>query len=115
MKILCLHVPGLHAGYLGCYGNEWVETPHLDRLADEDDEDEEAEAEEEAEEDEPLLPLTDPAVGPVDVDDFVLGERIRCSYAAAVTYLDAGLGLLLAELRRRKVLDELLVVVCSER
>src|SRR5579863_1829999 len=23
----------LHLGYIGCYGNDWVETPHLDRLA----------------------------------------------------------------------------------
>ena len=33
MKILLLHVNGLHLGYLGCYGNDWVETPNLDRLA----------------------------------------------------------------------------------
>lgn len=23
----------LHLGYLGCYGNDWIETPHFDRLA----------------------------------------------------------------------------------
>jgi arylsulfatase A-like enzyme len=33
MKVLVLNAPALHAGYLGCYGNEWVETPHLDQLA----------------------------------------------------------------------------------
>jgi arylsulfatase A-like enzyme len=33
MKLLVLHSSALHLGYLGCYGNEWVQTPHLDRLA----------------------------------------------------------------------------------
>lgn len=35
MKILVLDVPGLHLGYLGCYGNDWVATPNIDRLASE--------------------------------------------------------------------------------
>ena len=25
----------LHAGYIGCFGNDWIETPHFDRLATE--------------------------------------------------------------------------------
>jgi arylsulfatase A-like enzyme len=33
MKILALDVPALHLGYLGCYGNDWVATPNIDRLA----------------------------------------------------------------------------------
>jgi arylsulfatase A-like enzyme len=33
MKILVLDAWALHIGYLGCYGTEWVATPHLDRLA----------------------------------------------------------------------------------
>ncbi len=33
MNILVLSVPALHPGYLGCYGNEWIDTPHIDRLA----------------------------------------------------------------------------------
>ncbi len=33
MKILVLDVPALHLGYLGCYGNDWVGTPNIDRLA----------------------------------------------------------------------------------
>jgi arylsulfatase A-like enzyme len=35
MKILVLDVPGLHLGYLGCYGNDWIATPNIDRLASE--------------------------------------------------------------------------------
>jgi arylsulfatase A-like enzyme len=33
MRVLVLLVRGLNLGYLGCYGNEWVATPNLDRLA----------------------------------------------------------------------------------
>jgi arylsulfatase A-like enzyme len=33
MNVLVLNARGLHVGYLGCYGNEWVQTPTLDRLA----------------------------------------------------------------------------------
>src|SRR4051812_13180901 len=33
MKIVVIEACGLHLGYLGCYGNEWVATPTLDRLA----------------------------------------------------------------------------------
>jgi arylsulfatase A-like enzyme len=33
MKILVLNAAALHVAYLGCYGNEWVATPALDRLA----------------------------------------------------------------------------------
>ena len=33
MKILVIEAFGLNVGYLGCYGNDWVATPNLDRLA----------------------------------------------------------------------------------
>jgi arylsulfatase A-like enzyme len=33
MKILVIEARGLPTGFLGCYGNEWVGTPCLDRLA----------------------------------------------------------------------------------
>ncbi|MBN1394355.1 MAG: sulfatase-like hydrolase/transferase [Pirellulales bacterium] len=33
MNVLCLAIDRLHAGYVGAYGNTWVETPNLDRLA----------------------------------------------------------------------------------
>lgn len=34
-KLLVLHASALHLGYLGCYGNDNVVTPSIDRLADE--------------------------------------------------------------------------------
>lgn len=33
MKILVVEACALHLGFLGCYGNDWVATPALDRLA----------------------------------------------------------------------------------
>jgi arylsulfatase A-like enzyme len=33
MKAIVLEIPGLHLGYLGCYGNEWIATPAFDELA----------------------------------------------------------------------------------
>jgi arylsulfatase A-like enzyme len=35
MKIIVIEACGLHLGYLGCYGNDWVMTPNLDQLASE--------------------------------------------------------------------------------
>jgi len=33
MNLVCVCLDRLHAGYLGCYGNTWVATPALNRLA----------------------------------------------------------------------------------
>src|SRR5215471_2126271 len=33
LNVICLVVDRLHAGYLGAYGNTWINTPALDRLA----------------------------------------------------------------------------------
>src|SRR5262245_37861568 len=33
MKVVVITACGLHLGYLGCYGNAWIATPTLDRLA----------------------------------------------------------------------------------
>ncbi len=33
MNVLVIACNGLHLGFLGTYGNAWIETPHLDRLA----------------------------------------------------------------------------------
>jgi arylsulfatase A-like enzyme len=33
MKVIVVILRGLHLGYVGCYGNAWIDTPGLDRLA----------------------------------------------------------------------------------
>jgi arylsulfatase A-like enzyme len=220
MKVLVLRVPALHLGFLGCYGNTWIETPNLDRLvaegvvfdqhhadcvgartywtgryaaagrdsvelpallqaagarvvlvdaaavqsapdatvleatldatvaalesvaaqtrwlcwvdlpslqppwhvpavfparylADEADDDEEPPPVDI--DNEPLEPLPEPVIGVLDPDDLILWERLRCTYAGAVAYLDAGLGLLIDELRGRGWLEDLLVMVTADR
>jgi arylsulfatase A-like enzyme len=220
MRVLVVEVPALHVGYLGCYGNDWVATPALDRLAAEgvvfdqhiadsvgirrsawtgryclpgpglpDGPPEEAldlrallgaagipfvvagparaGAEEgtrleqtldgvvdaldrlasesrwllwaelpslappwqvpagflsryfdpelfEDDEERPA-PLPDPPAGLAERDDFALWERVQLTYAGVVSYLDAGLDLLAEELKRQRLLDDLLLVVMAER
>jgi arylsulfatase A-like enzyme len=73
------------------------------------------EADGEAAAEEPLTPLTDPATGPLDPDDDTTFLRLQRTYAGVVTYLDAGLGLLLDELRERGLLDQVAVIFTSDR
>ena len=35
MKVIVLNLPACNINWLGAYGNEWIRTPHLDRLAGE--------------------------------------------------------------------------------
>ena len=35
MNVIVVVCNSLHLGFLGCYGNAWIETPNLDRLASE--------------------------------------------------------------------------------
>jgi arylsulfatase A-like enzyme len=201
MKVLVLQASALHLGFVGCYGNSWVATPHLDRLAAEavvfDQHivheltphleaapdavdllgrcrlaaewvdarslraDKEGTALEHAlegalttleqlrdqdswlcwvdlpglqppwdlsdelarsylgggenEDDEPWEPLLAPTPGPTDSDDLELWERLRCTYAAAVSYLDSGVGVLCDELRQRGWLDAFTLVFTGDR
>ena len=193
MKVLILHASALHLGFVGCYGNTWINTPNIDRLAAEgvvfdqyyaddlgrplsasscqlsdngcplsvvscqadleqtleaaavaieelvdkprwlcwvdlpslhppwdvseaftlpylaDDS-----ADNEADND-PFEPLLDPVAGPIDRDDLVLWERLRCTYAGAVSYLDAGLGLLFDELKKLGLFNDLTVILTGSR
>jgi hypothetical protein len=76
---------------------------YRDRYCEPDDED-----------GEPIVPLTQPVTGPLDPADEATFLRLQRAYAAAVTYLDAGLDLLLEDLRERGQLDDLLVVVTTD-
>jgi arylsulfatase A-like enzyme len=73
------------------------------------DEEEEEEGESELSE-----PLTNPPTGPLDDPDDSLFLRIQGSYAAAVTYLDDGLGVLLEAMRETGLLDHFWLMVTSD-
>jgi arylsulfatase A-like enzyme len=196
MRVLVLQASGLHVGFLGCYGNTWINTPILDRLAAESvvfdqhymgnwpgarllttenrqlvthhisgqdlpassdgtplertlDAAADAletlagkprwlcwvdlpslhppwdvarhftlpylEGESGDDEDEPFEPLLNPPVGVFDRDDLELWERLRCTYAGAVTYLDAGLGLLFDELKNRRLFEDVTLIFTADR
>jgi hypothetical protein len=76
-------------------------------------EDEEDEEETETEPPVPLEPLPDPRTGPSGPGDETF-LRLQRTYAAAVTYLDAGLGALLEELKAAGTLRDLLVLVTTD-
>jgi arylsulfatase A-like enzyme len=74
-----------------------------------EDETEDDEAEEEVE---ILEPITDVAPGEIDPGDDTLFLSLQSSYAAAVTYLDAGIGQLLEDLG--EAADDVLLVVTTD-
>jgi arylsulfatase A-like enzyme len=77
-------------------------------------EDEETENEEEAAESEPLTPVTELVAGPIDLDDDAYFLSVQTSYAAAVTYLDAGVGQLLEALDNLQDGAEVLLLLTSD-
>lgn len=80
-----------------------------------EDEVEESPDEEEPAQEVVLTPWTAALPARIDPDDDAAFLRLQRSYAGAVTYLDAGLGLLLDELAERRLLDDLVVVVTTDR
>ncbi len=88
--------------------DEFLERYLTDHVED-DEEAEEADAESEA-----LEPLPDPPAGPIDPRDDLTFIRLQRTYADAVSYLDAGLDLLLKELEERGLLDEVLLIVTTD-
>lgn len=82
---------------------------YFDKPPTEDEEEEEEEAG--LDEDYTLAPLPDPMPALLDPDDDETPMRVQRSFAAAVTYLDSGLELLLEELQD----DDLYWIVTSDR
>jgi arylsulfatase A-like enzyme len=68
-------------------------------------------AEDEAE---PPHAMLDPPCGPVDPDEGESLERLHNTYAAALSYWDAQLGIVLQELRCRDLYDNTLLVVTAD-
>jgi arylsulfatase A-like enzyme len=75
-----------------------------------------AEPGEEEDDEEPaaLEPLLDSPAGSIDPDDDLTFVRLQRSYAAAVSYLDAGLELLLRDLEERGRLDDVLLILTTD-
>ncbi len=69
---------------------------------------------EEEPEDDPLVPWFDPPPGPIETGDDIDFARLQSSYAAAVSFADAGVDALLEELARLGRADECLVVLTSD-
>jgi arylsulfatase A-like enzyme len=92
---------------------EEFQAPYFTEEPAEDEEDE-GEDEEEEQASEPLTPLTELAGGPVDPDDDYLYLSIQTSYAATVTYLDAGIGQLLEALAGMEGGEEVLILVTTD-
>ncbi len=94
-------------------GDEEVEEDGEDEADEEDEDEDESEVHEPPEAtEEPVEPLPEPPLGPVDANDDELYDRAQCTYAAAVSYLDAGIGLLLEKVRALG--DDTLFLVLSD-
>lgn len=93
---------------------EFVEAYFTEEPIQEDEEDFEEGDEGEEEESEPLTPLTDVPAGPIDRDDDYLFLSLQTSYAAAVSYVDAGLGQLLEALAGLEGGDNILLIVSTD-
>ena len=82
---------------------------------DEDEEDDlEADEGEETEEVKPLMPLADAPDGPIDRADDRVYLSLQTSYAAAVSYVDTGIGQLLQALDGLEGGDDILLIVTTD-
>jgi hypothetical protein len=77
-------------------------------------EEEAEEEEEEGEEEEPLCPVEEVAPGPIDPADDRLFLSHQSTFAAAISYLDTGVGQLLEDLHQRQGGDQIIVVFTAD-
>ena len=91
---------------------------HEAYFSEEADEDEEeldaAEEDEETENSESLIPLSEVPTGPIDREDDRLYLSLQTSYAAAVSYVDVGIGQLLQALDGMEDGDDILLLVTTD-
>ncbi len=90
---------------------DYVEPYFSEEPLDEEVEEDEDELIEELE---PLTPLNDPQPGVLDPEDDDIYLRVQTSYAAAVSYLDAGIAQLLETLEELELDDEITLIVLSD-
>jgi arylsulfatase A-like enzyme len=85
------------------YAQAYIQPPRLDGSEDEEDIEQER-----------FASLPDPKPGPLEAPSDVTFSRLKRSYAAAVSYVDAGIGLLLEELSERGLGEDMLLVVTTD-
>ena len=95
---------------------EFLEPYFTEESPEEDEEAEfqEGDEAEEPEESEPLNPLTEVPVGCIEEEDDYLYLSLQTSYAAAVSYVDAGIGQLLEALAGLEGGEDILLIVTTD-
>jgi arylsulfatase A-like enzyme len=93
---------------------EYQEAYFREEAVEDEKDSDKADEEEEAEEGEPLTPLTEIPVGPIDAADDHLYLSLQTSYAAAVLYVDTGIGQLLQALEGLEGGDDILLMVTTD-
>jgi len=90
--------------------------PYFQESGDEvhEEEDEEESEEQEQEQEDPLTPWPDPPVGTIHIEDDIDFCRLQSTFAGAVSYLDAGIGVLLEELEKLGLANDCAVILTSD-
>ncbi len=93
---------------------EYQDAYFREEADEEEEEADEADEEEQRDEGEPLEPLTEVPIGAIDPADDPLYLSLQTSYAAAVSYVDTGIGQLLQALAGLEGGDDILLIVTTD-